>query len=287
MNFYEYAPTETHIFITDDYIKENCPKEHKKYVAAFETWRNMTTEEREEVLSTEENEYNCTRIFELFYYNKISLEYIERTKKMGTNIDRYLKDGTREDGRLTCCFLLITRFIELVTLYKVTNYLQTQVNKDYSLRDNPGATHLSDVDNKVSTSCDFVIYNQDTISNLYVEQQQVVIKKNIDKNTYLKRLIFKTTKFFNYKDTNLDVRHLLKLLIEQDDGTYKEEYYMYKIKEILNDWNTDRKWITKKRIDMGEIDMNSEYYRTYCLFGQHSIVFIENINLNKYCTQII
>lgn len=287
MDFYNYAPTEQYIFITDDYIKENCIKEWNKYISIFSIWNNMTKEEREEVLSTETEHKNVERIFDLLYYKKISIEYIKETIDMGTNIDRTLKDGTKEDGRLTCCFLLLTRFIELVTLYRVTKYLKEEVNQDYSLRDNPKATHLSVADNKVSTSCDFTIYNKELISNLYIEQQQVIIKRYMNKDTYLKRLIFKTTKFFNYKDTTLDVRHLLKLIVEQEDGTYKEEYYIYKIKNILNEFDTDRIWVTQKRIENGEIDKNSEYYKIYEKFGKHSIVFIENIDLDKHCTRII
>ena len=282
-DFAAYAQPKTHICISDDYIKENCPKEWDKYKAIFSIWQQMTDEERGEVL-TQETDKNVQRIFELLYYKQISLEYIKETIEMGTNIDRTLKDGTKEDGRLTCCFLLLTRFIELVTIYRVTKYLKEQVNADYSLKDNPGATHLSDVDNKVSTSCDFMIFNKDKESTFLVEQQQVIIKRYMNKDTYLKRLIFKTTKYYNYKDTTLDIRHLLKLLVEQEDGSFKEEYYMYRIKDIINDRN-NQFWITNNNV--GGLDRQSEYYRIYERFGKHSIVFIENIDLNKYCTKII
>ena len=62
---------------------------------------------------------------------------------------------------------------------------------------------------------------------------------------------------------------------------------MYKIKEIINDWTTDRVWITQKRISEGRVDLEGEYYKIYEKFGRHSLVFIENMDLEKYCSQII
>ena len=279
----KYEQYDDYFYYSDEFIKDNCPKEFDKYTAIMRLYYKTNRLINIQIFQIEEREELRYLLVDLFVKSRISKLYFQETVEMGTNIDRTYPNGTREEGELTCLFLLLTRYVELRTMYQLT-LLYKQQNEALQVLDNPYATHLSVANETVSTAADFMLFYHNVESQTLFEQQQVILKQGQDEYEKVSELIFKTTKYFRYVESPdiFDVYHLLVLLVEGKDGLYKEKYYIYNIKDLLKDEDTRQTWVTKKKIEKGEY-IDDKYIRTWRKFGQHSLVFIDNFNLSKYC----
>ena len=279
----KYEKYDDFFYYSDEFIKDNCPKEYDKYIAIMRLYYKTNRLINIQIFQLEEREELRYLLVDLFVKNRISKLYFQETIEMGTNIDRVYPGGRKEEGELTCLFLLLTRYIELRTIYQLS-LIYKQEDAAWQILDNPYATHLSVSDATVSTAADFMLFYHNVETQTLFEQQQVILKQGQDEYEKVSELIFKTTKYFRYIESPeiFDIYHLLVLLVEEKDGLYREKYYMYNIKDLLKDENTRQIWVTQKRIEEGEF-FGDKYIRTWRKFGKHSLVFVDNFDLNKYC----